>query len=210
MQARGNLSPGLSPRVRGNRPRRSRRRVLSRSIPACAGEPFQRNAVLRGQRVYPRVCGGTPGRFPGGGASPGLSPRVRGNLIIQNRPAPQAGSIPACAGEPRSPAPRLRTRWVYPRVCGGTCQPLGRRPALRGLSPRVRGNPPTPPYRTHTHRGLSPRVRGNRIPRRRRRSLLRSIPACAGEPQRWWGNAAPGGVYPRVCGGTLRFGCRRR
>ena len=31
------------------------------SIPACAGEPFRANCIIRRGRVYPRVCGGTDG-----------------------------------------------------------------------------------------------------------------------------------------------------
>ena len=50
-------------------------------------------------------------------------------------------SIPACAGEPASPAiPAAGTR-VYPRVCGGT-RIMATQPIIHtGLSPRVRGNP---------------------------------------------------------------------
>ena len=50
--------------------------------------------------------------------------------------------------------------------------------------------------------GLSPRVRGN--PSSARRSMLcqRSIPACAGEPQRSLSTWTMPPVYPRVCGGT--------
>ena len=71
---------------------------------------------------------------------------------------------------------------VYPRVCGGTSPsgPLAQPQA--GLSPRVRGNPDAI--------ALGATITG-------------SIPACAGEPNRWAAN--PGGceVYPRVCGGTI-------
>ena len=51
--------------------------------------------------------------------------------------------------------------------------------------------------------GLSPRMRGNHY-----RQLLplrrpRSIPAYAGEPQRYNSSPLAFGVYPRVCGGTI-------
>ena len=91
------------------------------------------------------------------------------------------GSIPACAGEPiriAGPPPRVE---VYPRVCGGTVR--------------------TSPMATATA-GLSPRVRGNRRRCRLAARLRRSIPACAGEPERVAGGVHAGGVYPRVCGGT--------
>ena len=173
---------GLSPRVRGNRPGGSPRVVLEGSIPACAGEPWRRQASRTSRRVYPRVCGGTNCDSADSGIVKGLSPRVRGNPPRPSLPYFSHGSIPACAGEP----PRRRSRppqgSVYPRVCGGTTR--GRRCC-------------------RSHPGLSPRVRGN--PWRGDSSLAttRSIPACAGEPRSgarpWRGDR----VYPRVCGGTL-------
>ena len=54
--------PGLSPRVRGNQFCPPRRRMMSGSIPACAGEPAGRTDNPAGRTVYPRVCGGTRGR----------------------------------------------------------------------------------------------------------------------------------------------------
>ena len=60
MQSRHSISArGLSPRVRGNRVRRSRGYCYERSIPACAGEPAPSRALLLLRGVYPRVCGGT-------------------------------------------------------------------------------------------------------------------------------------------------------
>ena len=50
---------------------------------------------------------------------------------------------------------------VYPRVCGGTTIDNANTMAIFGLSPRVRGNPP--------------RISSGA-------AILRSIPACAGEP----------------------------
>ena len=70
---------------------------------------------------------------------------------------------------------------VYPRVCGGTDNPLLWRHQITGLSPRVRGN-------------LRARLRS--------RHTRRSIPACAGEPLPRFRQRGPLSVYPRVCGGT--------
>ena len=71
---------------------------------------------------------------------------------------------------------------VYPRVCGGTNG--AERPITQadGLSPRVRGNLPLDV--------VCVRDDG-------------SIPACAGEPVLATGVQYKGGVYPRVCGGTV-------
>ena len=71
------------------------------------------------------------------------------------------GSIPACAGEPGAASSPLRPPRVYPRLCGGT-----RSRADNLLCPR----------------GLSPPVRGNRGIQTTALALMRSIPACAGEP----------------------------
>ena len=164
---------GLSPRVRGNQPPGPIIIGGSGSIPACAGEPRSRARVGDGAGVYPRVCGGTgkgeTNTLPG----TGLSPRVRGNRIQNIQVFVHTRSIPACAGEPLSRDLCRPTRWVYPRVCGGTVFFGLHAPYTIGLSPRVRGNPPPP-------------------------TLHRSIPACAGEPAAAY--HAP--VYPRVCGGT--------
>ena len=134
--------------------------------------------------VYPRVCGGTPAESPSFGPKKGLSPRVRGNPMPNPTGLPSSRSIPACAGEPPG---RTLQQWsgeVYPRVCGGTIMPTTVGATKYGLSPRVRGNPavpfPPPPY-------------------------PRSIPACAGEPVPDGLRRLADGVYPRVCGGTLRF-----
>ena len=70
---------GLSPRMRGNLPNRIRRMVISRSIPAYAGEPPPATPPGPARTVYPRVCGGTVAGVGGCCANAGLSPRMRGN-----------------------------------------------------------------------------------------------------------------------------------
>ena len=134
-------SAGLSPRVRGNLPGQHQVHPTVGSIPACAGEPLSRDLSIARLSVYPRVCGGTYyGRAEPTGDR-GLSPRVRGNLWSNNLPFTPCRSIPACAGEPFSPALPSGCVWVYPRVCGGTCPIFSDIQNRPGLSPRVRGNP---------------------------------------------------------------------
>ena len=136
------LKQGLSPRVRGN-PKPPQHYTHRRgSIPACAGEPPAPFALPRRLRVYPRVCGGT--RASGGRTCPaaGLSPRVRGNLQPSVVVRGASGSIPACAGEPRTIRRPTSGKRVYPRVCGGTISVGQCLVTVRGLSPRVRGNRP--------------------------------------------------------------------
>ena len=172
---------GLSPRVRGNHQLRFSGAGNEGSIPACAGEPDCGLCGHRSQSVYPRVCGGT--REPRGVAmfDIGLSPRVRGNLLLVRGGGVGRGSIPACAGEPHRYGPHLLHQRVYPRVCGGTSL---------AASEQL-------PYP-----GLSPRVRGNRIAGPHAAAEQRSIPACAGEPASAAIPAPQPAVYPRVCGGT--------
>ena len=181
MESASIMDVGLSPRVRGNPALGWIQEQVARSIPACAGEPelaiFQhgRNAV------YPRVCGGTCWTRSSPTNPNGLSPRVRGNHGTGGGQGGLVRSIPACAGEPRGLGVRVAGTAVYPRVCGGTRRSAGSR---------------------NRWRGLSPRVRGNRNSQSSSMAVMRSIPACAGEPATPSGEAFPYGVYPRVCGGT--------
>ena len=177
-------SPGLSPRVRGNRGRVVLWLPRRGSIPACAGEPCGRGNGHSCQRVYPRVCGGTACWCMSCLRNYGLSPRVRGNRLPDSRRIGYYRSIPACAGEPQAADVTFYGPAVYPRVCGGTPERPRRRLGARGLSPRVRGNHGT--ARSNTR-------------------FTRSIPACAGEPRVSKPLSLRNAVYPRVCGGTLRI-----
>ena len=173
---------GLSPRVRGNLQVVRRQGSCRRSIPACAGEPYGGPGFSATTTVYPRVCGGTPSCESWPARTRGLSPRVRGNLLGMNPECLVGRSIPACAGEPAPTPTRDVSDWVYPRVCGGTGRGAQMRQTASGLSPRVRGN------RDRTQYVGPPN---------------RSIPACAGEPLHRGCKRRLGGVYPRVCGGTV-------
>ena len=172
---------GQSPRVRGNQLLGCRWRQVVRSIPACAGEPGSSISSSGVAAVYPRVCGGTKASLAAVPAGLGLSPRVRGNPIVVVQGLVDVRSIPACAGEPSQDVSRRGDAEVYPRVCGGTY--------VRRVSARF-------------VQGLSPRVRGNQLVSVGAAEIRRSIPACAGEPQRLSASGQRLWVYPRVCGGT--------
>ena len=133
-------------------------------------------------RVYPRVCGGACALYRSVATRRGLSPRVRGSPRHCASPCPSLRSIPACAGEPPSDSSLSPSRRVYPRVCGGAVVVTGRVSYQLGLSPRVRGSPD---------------------PVLNLRSLVGSIPACAGEPSGGPQVRRPAWVYPRVCGGAV-------
>ena len=91
---------GLSPRMRGNPGLGAGGRAPYRSIPAYAGEPLSYRQKCENSAVYPRVCGGTLQDEPQFFSPRGLSPRMRGNHKPYGRVPPNAGSIPAYAGEP--------------------------------------------------------------------------------------------------------------
>ena len=174
---------GLSPRVRGNPPPCLPRPSFHRSIPACAGEP---RAVGYGQ------------------VGSWLSPRVRGNLSPSAVSGVSNRSIPACAGEPFNPGERVEGYTVYPRVCGGTTVGGVQAQAVQ-VYPRVCGGTTSTTSSKAGRVGLSPRVRGNLYADYPNPEYERSIPACAGEPQRCRLAKPPIMVYPRVCGGTCRL-----
>ena len=199
------LLGGLSPRVRGNLLDDLLLRGPLGSIPACAGEPPPRRAGTSAPQVYPRVCGGTRTSPPRPTPSTGLSPRVRGNPNLRTLCRGCHGSIPACAGEPIAcPAPSRPSK-VYPRGCGGTATGGVWGGGSCRVYPRVCGGTCGGPGGERQPTGLSPRVRGNRMRRRAGTTRARSIPACAGEPEAFifWPSFVK--VYPRVCGGTLRY-----
>ena len=93
---------------------------MDRSIPAWAGKP--RCAVLGGEqeRVYPRVGGETAPWHPCLTFCWGLSPRGRGNQLLDDLIVSFDGSIPAWAGKPWSPFIESHEYRVYPRVGGET------------------------------------------------------------------------------------------
>ena len=152
---------GPSPHVRGSRPRSPIPLIDSRSIPACAGEPVGCRRPRRAAAVHPRMCGGATSASERAWPGCGPSPHVRGSPREGDAPFELHGSIPACAGEPRSRPRPTRNRGVHPRMCGGA------------------GDDGESDY---THEGPSPHVRGNHRERGPKGRQIRSIPACAGEP----------------------------
>ena len=228
------MDEGLSPPVRGNRGDSGRDIVaawLSRvyprlcggtaavfapircrigSIPACAGEPCQRQRVpSRLSRVYPRLCGGTRtsgntrrhahGSIPACAGEPGSMRSTRaleppGSIpACAGEPEPyllraviSGGSIPACAGEPGPSVtgilPRSRFYRVYPRLCGGTESMATDLRAASRVYPRLCGGTTA-------------------ISGQRRDGDKGSIPACAGEPILGYGAAkSTPGLSPPVRG----------
>ena len=184
-----NPPAGLSPRVRGSRPRRRSRSPRRGPIPACAGEPISAYLRAARSRAYPRVCGGAALGYPITVTEWGLSPRVRGSRRINVFRYFIEGPIPACAGEPGGGQPRYGQQRAYPRVCGGAAS-VGE---CAGSA-----------------EGLSPRVRGSLLDKDRKIRRSGPIPACAGEPRRGCRRHLASGAYPRVCGGATHTGTGTR
>ena len=170
---------GLSPRVRGILVAEGGSDECGGSIPACTGNPPGYEIPRRQHRVYPRVYGESS-ILPGTRLSlGGLSPRVRGIRRRYNRYVSAIGSIPACTGNPALPGIGNTYPGVYPRVYGESLRPPGATVYDSGLSPRVRG----------IHDGQLVGV-----------DLVRSIPACTGNPRRNNSDSCSLTVYPRVYG----------
>ena len=136
-------------------------------------------------RVHPRVRGGADVEASDATRATGPSPRARGSRRVVDPRQGCAGSIPACAGEPRSRCRVAGPSGVHPRVRGGADPDTSACPLVSGPSPRARGSrrcarPPSEP--------------------------LGSIPACAGEPPARRQRTAPCWVHPRVRGGATAPG----
>ena len=183
---------GLSPHVRGNRHTAERPRRADGSIPACTGKPAACRTPSTPTTVYPRMYGETARCVTALRRTDGLSPHVRGNLVVVHRRHSPQRSIPACTGKPFRRGDRAMTVEVYPRMYGETCLFLCYLWAGWGLSPHVRGNPVVG-YREPVHHG--------------------SIPACTGKPTLQTAVHDVQVVYPRMYGETLQplvsAGCRR-
>ena len=173
-------SDGSSPRVRGTRLPAWAAGVLTRFIPACAGNSTAAPKRSRRRPVHPRVCGELAGLGAFFRLREGSSPRVRGT---RPRAGPRDAArrfIPACAGNsPRRPNISRAAIGSSPRV-RGTRAARRTRTAESTVHPRVCGELPRFLSARGGHYGSSPRVRGTR-----------RLSVCRG---------ATGAVHPRVCG----------
>ncbi len=160
--------------------------VVTRFIPACAGNARDNCVCYCVFAVHPRVCGEREVTLESNLPGDGSSPRVRGTRERAFAGTRSGRFIPACAGNaPRPPAPPPRPP-VHPRVCGERGGALAKALGIDGSSPRVRG--------THPLR-FGFRLR------------FRFIPACAGNAPVLMPGRKIWPVHPRVCGErTLTLG----
>ena len=153
--------------------------MSTRFIPACAGN---RPACCLPQAVlsvHPRVCGEQPPLLRLHGEHDGSSPRVRGTVHLAVAPVLEPRFIPACAGNSARSSQSAPMASVHPRVCGEQGSTWWQRAWCLGSSPRVRGTV---------------------APVQRIGSLIRFIPACAGNRWRSPTHRSRPAVHPRVCG----------
>ena len=97
-QQRSITCGGSSPRVRGTHARFLSDELLTRFIPACAGNTILLIDGMVYGPVHPRVCGEHIAAFSGSPILVGSSPRVRGTLCSINKNQHSWRFIPACAG----------------------------------------------------------------------------------------------------------------
>ena len=179
--SRGCAWRGLSPRIRGNQMGEAHGREAGGSIPAHTGEPARGRPTDVLDRVYPRAYGGTQAPHSVWRPATGLSPRIRGNLDLDDLRRAHDRSIPAHTGEPENKRFTSNPAGVYPRAYGGTAALTADRADIQGLSPRIRGN---------------------LFGRNWHLRIAWSIPAHTGEPARKPRRASRCRVYPRAYGGT--------
>ena len=173
---------GSSPRVRGTGRRCRRGGSSHRFIPAGAGNSQETGLAVTARSVHPRGCGEQSATNADLALTDGSSPRVRGTGRWFASGGGHERFIPAGAGN-RFPASRRKQMpAVHPRGCG---EQVG------FASADVR------------EAGSSPRVRGTAGKARSCRSMIRFIPAGAGNRCAPVGTLTSGAVHPRGCGEQL-------
>ncbi len=147
----------------------------------CTGETSSKEQDDGGNRVYPHVYGGN-GFWQAFYSTPeGLSPCVRGKLIVPGTNPNHGRSIPMCTGETQLTQFQVFQFQVYPHVYGGNVNRSTTVVTVLGLSPCVRGKP----------FAFDPAAAGSG-----------SIPMCTGETSYTMATEYLEGVYPHVYGGN--------
>ena len=221
--------PGSSPRGRGTQRQHQPAALVSRFIPAWAGNAIVSGSSPNVRPVHPRV-GGERRRWPERcRCRRGSSPRGRGTHRHPAAERCRRRFIPAWAGNAR-PIWRAPT-WtaVHPRVGGERDLRRAQEALASGSSPRGRGTPVVYVLQ-HRHQRFIPAWAGNAWPPPHwparpavhprvggeRRSIRARCAASAGSSPRGRGTPCPHGPImhgPRFIpawAGNARPGCRRR
>ena len=154
---------GSPPRMRGKVAAAVPALFLRGITPACAGKSEKQVPFLPPYQDHPRVCGEKPHLTPAIDRSKGSPPRMRGKAVPAALPDVTHGITPAYAGKSCSYAPKNRTTWDHPRVCGEKHLPAaamqgcpGITPACAGKSARRQAGPPGPAPPPQMRSGWSP------------------------------------------------------
>ena len=110
--------PGSPPRVRGKVPPITKRLLLFRITPACAGKSDGLGWHSCCPGDHPRVCGEKEQISSRQDDPRGSPPRVRGKVADHLNIARGPGITPACAGKSGTGDVRAGLFWDHPRVCG--------------------------------------------------------------------------------------------
>ena len=170
---------GSPPRVRGKVPPITKRLLLFRITPACAGKSCSGPGCGEPARDHPRVCGEKDAAAYLSKAKRGSPPRVRGKVDERCHKNIEVGITPACAGKRPLAAAVLPGCQDHPRVCG-------EKPSMRGNHDYIFGSPP--------------RVRGKAGNAAFEGGNLGITPACAGKSETSASRNGPFRDHPRVCG----------
>ncbi len=175
---------GSSPRARGTVDRTTRRAVVQRFIPACAGNRRGSSFARVSSQVHPRVRGEQSPPAGGAGQKPGSSPRARGTAYSHDAACWKLRFIPACAGNSFL---SLILSSIYT------------------VHPRVRGEQWYTALTITCRTGSSPRARGTAYGVESGHPQKRFIPACAGNSVTLPSHSQPSTVHPRVRGEQPRM-----
>ena len=173
------VSTGSSPPVRGTDHQRSAPALLCRFIPARAGNSHASGPKYRRAAVHPRPCGEQVRRGCGIYTLVGSSPPVRGTADGNTAAVSDRRFIPARAGNSNGLLLRKVYETVHPRPCGEQLNLFDGHFSSSGSSPPVRG--------TVLLSGAS-------------FTLLRFIPARAGNSRPLTETLCLIPVHPRPCG----------
>ena len=113
--------------------------LLSRLIPAGAGQIHDLRDLRVGEWAHPRRCGAdlTAGQWAD--LSAGSSPQVRGRWVERCNAVDLLGLIPAGAGQIPLPLLRETNGRAHPRRCGADGVDVESEFVEAGSSPQVRG-----------------------------------------------------------------------
>ena len=132
---------GSSPRARGTQLEQITPELVTRIIPACAGNTCDRDGRDCTGADHPRVRGEHPGPNVSSDHATGSSPRARGTRARRMRSVECSRIIPACAGNTLTSRTGREVEADHPRVRGE--HPTVTEPMAQagGSSPRARGTP---------------------------------------------------------------------